>query len=227
MANPASISRWYLWSALVGLGGCGTGQADQDPKPEQAGQSPSSLETAARVASIQGAALVGDQEAVRRNVEAMNEDFRKAIRLSDPARAVDREQARAVAREVPGVRSVVWLDRENLFVTVESAEARSYRTIDRICVMLEPLGDTLGVVVNLQNSAARDGDELEILSRNCQLASGERALLSREREIDVIDPEIRALHRANQALSNQSAEDLARQEESLRILERSTPSVYD
>lgn len=177
--------------------------------------------------AIQGAALTGDQEALRRNMDAMNEDFRKAIRLADPAQAVDREKARAAARTVDGVRSVVWLDRENLFVTVNSAGARSYRTIDRICVALEPLGDTLGVVVNLQNSSARNGDELETLSRNCQLPPGERALMSKARKIDVVDPETRALHKANQTLSQQSAEDLARQEESLRILEESTPSVYE
>ncbi|HEX5693897.1 MAG TPA: hypothetical protein VFY00_04665, partial [Arenimonas sp.] len=83
------------------------------------------------------------------------------------------------------------------------------------------------VVVNLQNSSARNDDELETLSRNCQLAPGERALMSRARQIDVVDPEIRKLHKANQALSQQSAEDLARQEESMRIIEESVPSVYD
>ncbi|WP_339829261.1 hypothetical protein [uncultured Arenimonas sp.] len=227
MTTTTLLSRCLAALALAALAACGSEQAGEEPKPQQAGKAPTSLETAARLASIQGAAAVGDQEAVRRNVEAMTEDFRKAIRLADPSRAVDREKARAAARDVPGVRSVVWLDGENLFATVESADARSYRTIDRICVALEPLGDTLGVVVNLQNSAARNGDELEILSRNCQLAPGERAFLSRERKIDVIDPEIRAMHRANQALSEQSAEELDRQEESLRILEESTPSVYD
>lgn len=171
--------------------------------------------------------MAGDQEAIRRNMDAMSEDFRKSIRLADPARAVDREKARAAAKTVNGVRSAVWLDRENLFVTVKSAEARSHRTIDRICVALEPLGDTLGVVVNLQNTSARNDDELETLSRNCQLPPGERALLSRARQIDVVDPEIRAIHKANQALPQQSAEDLARQAESLRILEESTPSVYE
>ena len=51
--------------------------------------------------------------------------------------------------------------------------------------------------------------------------------MSKARKVDVVDPEIRALHKANQGLSEQTAEDLARQEESLRILEESTPSVYD
>lgn len=206
---------------------CVSEPGGEEQRPQQAGQSPTSIETAARMVAIQGAAVAGDQEAIRRNVEAMQEDFRKSIRLADPARAVDREKARAAAKTVEDVRSAVWLDRENLFVTVKSTGARSYRTIDRICVALEPLGDTLGVVVNLQNSSARNSDELETLSRNCQLKPGERAFMSKARKIDVVDPEIRALHKSNQALSEQTAEDLARQEESLRILEESTPSVYD
>lgn len=209
------------------LAACGGDKPPAEPRPEQAGKLLSANETAARLAAVQGAALAGDQEAVREQVTAMQEDFRKSIKLADPSRQVDREQARAAAKTVPGVRSAVWLDRENLFVTVESAQARSYQTIDRICLALEPLGDTLGVVVNLQNSAARNDDELATLSRNCQLAPGERALLSRERKVDVVDPEIRALHKANQALSRQSAEELERQAESLRILEESTPSVHD
>lgn len=214
--------------AVMGLLlGCGQEPTPAEPRPQQAGQPLSPVETAARIAAARGAALRGDEAGVREQVEAMQEDIRKSMRLADPSRRVDREQARAAARTVPGVRSVVWLDNENLFATVESAEARSFQTIERICLALEPLGDTLGVVVNLQNSSARNSDELATLSRNCQLASGERAMLSRERQIDVVDPKIRAQHRANQRLSEQTAEDLERQAESLRILEQSTPSVHD
>ena len=43
----------------------------------------------------------------------------------------------------------------------------------------------------------------------------------------VIDPEIRRQHRAAQALGEPSEEDRRRMEESLRVLERTTPSVYD
>ncbi len=166
-------------------------------KPQQAGQPMDQTKTLEHIASINAAGIAGDQEAIKKNMDAMNEDFRKAIKLSDPTRAVDRESARQAARKVPGVRSVVWLDRENFFVIVDKNELRSYETIDNICLQLEPLGDTLGVVVNLQSGAATNGDELEILSRNCQLKPGERALLSRERKIDVIDPEIRKIHKAN------------------------------
>lgn len=196
-------------------------------KPQQAGQPLSTVETAARLAAIRGAAMTGDQEAVRKNMEAFNEDFRKAIKLADPTRAVDREGARQAARRVASVRSVAWIDRENLFVIVDSNEALSYRTIDKICLELESLGDTLGVVVNLQSGAATNGDELAIVSRNCQLAPGDRALLSRARQVDVVDPAVRAQHRASQGLAEQDAEDLERQRESMRVLEASTPSVDD
>lgn len=187
----------------------------------------SSVDVMAKVAAIRGAAATGNQEAVRESVAEFNNDFRKSIKLADSTRSVDREAARLAARKVTGVRSVVWLDGENLFVIVDSNPARSYQTIDQVCIELESLGDTLGVVVNLQSGAARNGDELEILSRNCQLQPGDRALLSRNRNVDVIDPGIRAQHRANQVLSQQSEEDLARQKESLRALEANTPALYD
>ena len=211
-------------AVVVALSGCSK-PAPEQRQPERAGQPLSSAAVAANLAAIQGAAVAGDQEAVRKGMAAFTDDYRKSIKLADATRAVDREGARLAARQVQGVRSVVWLDRENLFVIVDSNAARSYGTIDRICIELEGLGDTLGVVVNLQSGAAKTGDELEILSRNCQLAPGDRALLSRERKVDVIDPGVRAQHRANQALSQQSEEDLARQQESLRVLEATTPPV--
>ena len=55
----------------------------------------------------------------------------------------------------------------------------------------------LAVVVNVQSTAARTPDQLDTLSRNCQLAPGDRALLQRERQLDVLDPAIRAQYRAN------------------------------
>jgi hypothetical protein len=51
-----------------------------------------------------------------------------------------------------------------LFATVESAQLRGQQTINRNCAKLELLGDTLGVVVNLQNSAAPTGRELTTLA---------------------------------------------------------------
>jgi hypothetical protein len=213
---------------LALLHGCSASQPEPEPKsrPEQAGQPMGPAKTAGRIAAIRGAAVLGDQEAVRANMSAMQEDFRKSIKLADPARRVDRESARAAARQVPGVRSVAWLDRENLLAIVAANELRSYETIDAICMALEPLGDTLGVVVNLQSGAATTGDDLEILSRNCQLAPGDRAFLQRNRQVDVIAPSIRAQHKASKTAAEAAARDReAEAAESLRILEASTPEM--
>lgn len=212
---------------LVALGACKKDERATAGRPQRASEAMPPAETIARLAAIEAAALTGDQEGIRRNMGAMQDDFRRSIRLADPARAVDREAARQAVRSVQGVRSVAWVDRENLFVILNSNQARNYDTIDRICLTLEPLGDTLGVIVNLQSGVANNGDELAILSRNCQLNPGERALLSRSRSLDTIDPDARRQHKASQELSAQDAEDRARQEENLRILEESTPSVHD
>jgi hypothetical protein len=163
---------------------------------------------------------------VRRNIDAFNDDFRRAIKLADSAREVDCEAARAAIRGVERVRSAAWIDRENLLVIVSSNEARSYRTIDGICLELEALGGTLGVVVNLQRGAATSGDQLEILSRNCQLPSGDRAFMQRHRQVDVIAPEIRAEHKRNNAHVPPDPKQLKRDHaEAMRILEATTPEV--
>lgn len=190
-------------------------------KPEQAGQSLDPVKVAARIATTRAAAMTGDQKAVQANMEALNEDFRKSIKLADPARRVDRESARATAKRVDGVRSVAWVDNTNLLAIVSRNDARSYATIDAICMELEPLGDTLGVVVNLQSGAAVSGSELQILSRNCQLAPGDRALLQTKRQLDAVSPEIRAQHRANNpdAREVDLAEWKRKNAESMRILE--------
>lgn len=185
-----------------------------------------SLQTAGRLVSIRAAAILGDQAAVRANMDALHEDFRKSIKLADPARAVDREAARSAARDVDGVRSVAWIDRENLMVIVSSNDARSYDVIDAICMQLEPLGDTLGVVVNLQSGAATNGDELAVLSRNCQLAPGDRAMLQRNRQIDVVSESVRSQHKRNNTAPAEDAEQRRRrQDDAMRILEASTPEL--
>lgn len=200
-------------------------QSNASREPQQAGQPVDRARLAGEMAKLEAAAIRGDQEAVRRSMQAVHEDFRKSIKLADAGRSIDREMARVAAKSVPGVRSVVWFDRVNLFAIVERNEQKSYETIDAICLQLEPLGDTLGVVVNLQSGAARTGDELTTLSRNCQLAPGDRALLQRERQVDVIDPAIRAQHRANQSLRPSVDEKTAA--ESLRTIEETTPDVRD
>lgn len=196
-------------------------------KPQQAGQAMDPVELAVRIAAGRAAAAMGDQQAAEANLHAISDDFRKSIKLADPSRSVDRESARLAARRVDGVRSVAWIDRENLLVIVSRNDARSYGTIDAICLELESLGDTLGVVVNLQSGAAINGDDLEILSRNCQLAPGDRALFQSKRQIDVVPNEIRAQHRANNpdAGARELADWKRRNAEAMRAIESDTPEM--
>ena len=176
----------------------GEGQGGGAPaSPERAGQPVDPLKTAAHITAARIAALTGDQEGVRRNRDAMADDLRRAMKLADASRPIDREAARAAARAIPSVRSVAWLDRSNLLVRVAGAHRRTHQVIDEICYQLEPLGDTLAVVVHLQNADARTRDETDTLSRNCQLAPGDRALLQADRQVDVLDPALRAQARAD------------------------------
>lgn len=195
-----TVNRFLVFFVFSLLVACSKQSEEVQPAQlAKAGQPLNPIETASKLAGVRSAALVGDQEAVQAGVEGIANDIKRSIKLADPTRQVDRENARQVAKTVPGVRSVVWFDRENLFAIVERNEQKTYETIDAICMKLEPLGDTLGVVVNLQSGAARNGDELEILNRNCQLEPGDRAFMQKERKVDVIDPEIRKQHKANNA----------------------------
>lgn len=201
----------------------GCSKPPEAPGPQRAGQPMDPITTAARIAGMRAQAITGDKEGLQKNLLALHDDMRRSMKLADGSRPIDREQARAALRSVEGVRSVAWVDRTNLLVIVERNADRTYETIDGICMALEPLGDTLAVVVNLQSGAATNGDELEILSRNCQLAPGDRALLQHRRQIDVIDPAIRAQHKAAQGA--QSRDRQREQEESMRILEQTTPAM--
>jgi hypothetical protein len=158
---------------------------------------PGASELAARVVAADASALAGDRDGYRKNMQAAQDHLRNSMKMADPTKPIDRELARAAAKRVEAVRSAVWLDRDNLFVIVKQNEQRSQATIDRICMELEPLGDTLAVVVNVQSGAATSGDDLEILSRNCQLEPGDRAFLQRNRQVDALSPEARAQHKAN------------------------------
>jgi hypothetical protein len=185
-------------------------------------------DAAAHILAARAAALRGDQAEVEAELHAANDGFRRAIRLADPARRVDRESARIAVRDVPGVRSAVWIDHENLFVMVSGNAQRSHATIDAVCGALAPLGDTLGVVVHVQSAAARNADELAILDRNCQLAPGERAMLQSHRQIDVVPAHVRAQHRARNLGPAPDAPQPRvdrSSEEAMRLLESTTPEM--
>lgn len=165
--------------------------AAEKPRPQQAGQPVDPYATAGHIAGARAALLTGNQQAARQHVEAMARDISRSARLRDASRPINHEAARAVVRPMPGVRSAIWLDADNLAVMVDGQQYRDRDMIDRICVALEPLGDTLGVVVNLQDAKARNGDEAATLSRNCQLPEGQRAFMQAKRQVDVVAPEVR------------------------------------
>jgi len=166
--------------------------------PQQAGRPLKPFDVAKRVAAVRAAALTGDQRAVRANMQAFSDDFRKSMKLPDSSRPIGHEAARAAVRPLAGVRSSVWIDQSNLIVMVDGAQYRNMGTIDRVCNALAPLGDTLAVVVNLQDVTATTSQGADTLSRNCQLPEGERALMQRNRKIDVLDPATRREFEAEQ-----------------------------
>lgn len=138
--------------------------------PVHGGPDPASA--AHHMSAIRAATAAGDDAAVRAGVDAMNTASRQTMRLMDPGRAVDREAARAAVQQLPGVRAAGWIDRTRLLVVATRDDAGAEAMIDTVCRRLEPLGDTVGVVVSVQD-AATSGLPREA-SRSCRLAPGEQ-----------------------------------------------------
>lgn len=153
---------------------------------------------AGHMLAAQVAAASGDMRVSRAQQEAARRQYLHDMRMPDPARAIDPEAARVAVAPLPGVRGVVWMDRTNLIVMVDGAGYRTMHMIDRVCASLAPLGDTLGVVVNLQNVNAVSAAQADTLSRNCQLPPGQRAYLQPHRQIDALDPRLRRVFEAQQ-----------------------------
>lgn len=212
---------------LVGCGATSEPDASQAQakRAPRAGQPMNSLEVAARIAKVRAASVLGDQATVREEMGAMQDDFRRSMKLPDSSRPIDREAARAAAKRVPGVDTAVWVDRANLLALVNRNDERSMATIDAICDELDSLGDTLAVVVHLQSREARNGDELETISRNCQLAEGDRALLQADRQLDVIPKDIRAQHASQQRLGDDAPTARRRADEAAKLIEATTPEM--
>lgn len=201
-------------------------QVTPSPHPQRAGEPLDPARMAGRIVLANGAAALGDDRTAQAQIEGLADDYRRAIKLADPARAVDHEAARRAVRQIDGVRSVAWIDHENLFVIVSRNAARTDATIDAACLAMEPLGDTLGVVVHLQSGEAVDAEDLRILSRNCQLPPGERAFLQRDRPVDVIPDAVQSQHRADNPRDTlEKREWERRNRESMKLLEASTPEM--
>jgi hypothetical protein len=125
-------------------------------------------------------------------VKQVTKAYLRQAGMPDVSRPIDHESARMAAKAVPGVRTALWLDHDNFVVMVDGTQYRSMAMIDQVCVALEPLGDTLAVVVNVQDVTAQHADDATTLSRNCQLPEGQRAFFQRKRQVDVVAPEVRA-----------------------------------
>lgn len=121
-----------------------------------------------------------------------------AERIPDPYHVIDHEAARTVVASLKGVRSNVWVDHDNLLVLVGGSAYRNMATIDRICAALEPLGDTMGAVITVQDMTATTSEGADSLSRNCKLAEGEHTLFTQNRAMNVLDPKVRRVFQNQQ-----------------------------
>ncbi|MFO1516054.1 MAG: hypothetical protein U1F22_03920 [Lysobacterales bacterium] len=185
--------------AIAALAACSrTPEPPPAPRPPQAGQTRDAAAAAAHVLAARGAALRGDSAAMQQEAAAASDAFMRAARVPNPSRPIDREAARAAVRPLTGVRTAVWMDAANLIVMVDGQAYRNQAMIDRVCLALDPLGDTLAVVVNLQDVTAKNPDDATTLSRNCQLPEGQRAVGQGRRQIDAVSPELREAFKRQQ-----------------------------
>ena len=101
------MTTWNVAAATAAcllIAGCSAPQAEEPAqrRPQQAGQPMDPLRTAGHLAVARLSALAGDQQGVQRSMDAMSEDLRRAMKLADASRPIDREAARAVARALQG-----------------------------------------------------------------------------------------------------------------------------
>jgi hypothetical protein len=186
-----TMQRWLIAAAVTCVAVTGCSKADREAttstrRPQQAGQGTNPLTTAGHLAGVEVAGLSGDQRAMQAHINAMHKNLMRDMHLADASRRIDPEAARAAVRPLQGVQSAVWIDNANLLVLVGGGQYRSMATIDNICLALEPLGDTLSVVVNVQDVTATTSEGADTLSRNCQLGAGERAMFQQKRRVDVL-----------------------------------------
>jgi hypothetical protein len=202
-----TMQRWLIAAAVTCVAATSCSEtsdgktAQTERRPRQAGPT-NPLVTAGHIAGVEAAGLTGGQRAMRGHVEAMHKDMMRDMRLADPSRRIDHEAARAAVRPLQGMQSAVWIDNANLLVLVGGSQYRSMTTIDNVCLALASLGDTLSVVVNVQDVMATTSEGADTLSRNCQLGAGERAMFQQKRQVDVLDPEVRRVFRAQQDGNN-------------------------
>jgi hypothetical protein len=182
-----TIERWLtaIAGCCMSAAGCsrvhpGSALDSANAQPS-AGSGTNPPDTVGHLAGIEAAGLTGDPRAMRAHVEAMHKNMMRDMRLTDPSRPINHEAARAALRPLPGgVQSSAWINRSNMLVMVGGGQYRNMQTINRICRALEPLSDTLSVVVNVQDVTATTSEGADTISRNCQLGAGERAMFQQK-----------------------------------------------
>ncbi|MGN6787918.1 MAG: hypothetical protein ACTHJP_00120 [Rhodanobacteraceae bacterium] len=178
-------------------------QTDSPSAREQArqGQRATPTSVVSHIAAARAGALLGEQKAVQQNIQEMTRDILHDAHVPDASRPIDHEVSRTAVQPLPGVRSAVWIDHDNLLVMVGGPQYRNMAMVDSACDALAPLGDTMGVVVNVQDVTATTPEGADAVSRNCQLPEGQRAFLRPKRQIEALDPAIRKAFKAQQGSS--------------------------
>jgi len=200
---PVTGARVLLVISLGCAAGCHS-QTDGVAAREMAQQDQrvTPMSVAKHVTAAHAAALMGDQTAAAQNLQGMTRDMLHDAHIPDASRPINREAARAAVQPLAGVRSVVWIDHDNLLVMVGGAQYRNTAMVDRACDALAPLGDTMGVVVNVQDVTATTSEGADAVSRNCQLPEGQRAFMQWRRRIEALDPVTRRTFEAQQGPSS-------------------------
>lgn len=181
------------------LAGCQSHQESATAERTAQGSQRTTVPSVAEhVAGARWAAVTGDQKGVQRNVDALSKGILRDAHIPDPSRPMPHEAARARIERISGVRSVVWIDHNNLLVLVGGPQLRNMAMVDSVCDAISQLGDTLGVVVNVQDVTATTSAGADAVSRDCQLPAGQRAFLERHRQIEALDPKIRSAFEAQQ-----------------------------
>lgn len=196
---PVMGARVLVVLTLGCVAGCQS-QSNSAAAREQAQQDQrvTPLSAAKHVAATRAAALMGDQKAVAQNIQDMSKGVLHDAHIPDASRPINREAARAAVQPLAGVRSVVWIDHDNLLVMVGGAQYRNMDMVNRACGALAPLGDTMGVVVNVQDVTATTSEGADAVSRNCQLPEGQRAFMQPKRQVEALDPATRRAFKAQQ-----------------------------
>jgi hypothetical protein len=143
--------------AALGIAACtpSNDSTTEACRPQQAGLAVNPITMAGHMAAARANVVVGDQRAAQAHLKAAADDMTRSMRIPDVSRPIDHEAARAAVRPIVGVRTSLWLDRTNFVVMVGSPQQRSMAMIDQVCLAIEPLGDTLAVVVNVRDVTAK------------------------------------------------------------------------